>query len=129
MLISNAPILAITNSCEDLYSLTAILAVDGWISRCVSNCRDAVDYLGENPTRLILCESRLPDGDWKTVLNAVEAMPNAPLLVVFSDHANDSLWAEVLNLGGYDVLVKPFDRKEVQQTVAAALRNAKPMSQ
>ena len=30
------------------------------------------------------------------------------------------LWAEVLNLGGYDVLAQPFDELEVRRVVALA---------
>lgn len=33
------------------------------------------------------------------------------------------LWAEALNLGGYDVLAKPFDASEVNRAVDSALRN------
>jgi DNA-binding response OmpR family regulator len=36
-----------------------------------------------------------------------------PLLVVTSRVADDRLWSEVLNLGGYDVLAKPLNTKEV----------------
>jgi hypothetical protein len=32
------------------------------------------------------------------------------------------LWAEVLNLGGYDVLLKPFDRAEVVRVAGMAWR-------
>jgi DNA-binding response OmpR family regulator len=34
--------------------------------------------------------------------------------------ADEALWAEVLNLGGYDVLTKPFDPKEVHHAVSMA---------
>jgi len=34
--------------------------------------------------------------------------------------ADDALWAGVLNLGGYDVLAKPFNAKEVLHAVTAA---------
>jgi hypothetical protein len=33
------------------------------------------------------------------------------------------LWAEVLNLGGYDLLAKRFDASEVNRAVDSALRN------
>jgi len=34
--------------------------------------------------------------------------------------ADDALWAEVLNLGGYNVLAKPFDSREVFRVVGNA---------
>ncbi len=122
------PILVITNSCERAGALVSILALGDWPCHCVSNCRDGLDYLGASPTRLVLCESRLSDGTWRIVLDALQAMRDAPQLVVFSSHADEALWAEVLNLGGYDVLMSPFDRNELQRTVASALRRSGEIS-
>jgi hypothetical protein len=44
-------------------------------------------------------------------------------LVVASQLADGSLWAVVLNLGGYDVLAEPFEAAEVNRTLDSALRN------
>jgi hypothetical protein len=43
--------------------------------------------------------------------------------VVASRHADENLWGEVLNLGGYDVLIKPFDCSEVTRVVGMAWRH------
>jgi hypothetical protein len=39
---------------------------------------------------------------------------------VFSRLADEYLWAEVLQLGGYDVLLKPFEEEEVARVALAA---------
>jgi DNA-binding response OmpR family regulator len=44
---------------------------------------------------------------------------------VTSRVADDSLWAEVLNLGAYDLLMKPFDLTEVFRVVSLAWRHWK----
>ena len=62
----------------------------------------------------------LPDGDWKLVLNGFDSLPMPPNLIVTARVANDELWAEVLNLGGYDVLAQPFDTQEVYRVVFLA---------
>jgi len=41
-------------------------------------------------------------------------------LIVASRLADDRLWAEALNLGAWDVLAKPFDRREVFRSVKSA---------
>jgi len=43
-----------------------------------------------------------------------------PLLVVTSRKADDTLWSEVLNLGGYDVLAQPYERAEVVRILSLA---------
>lgn len=54
------------------------------------------------------------------MLATCESLPNSPRLLVVSRYADERLWAEVLNLGGYDVLLKPFEPMEVTRVVAAA---------
>jgi hypothetical protein len=39
---------------------------------------------------------------------------------VFSRLADESLWARVLNLGGFDVLMTPFEAEEVLRVTFAA---------
>jgi hypothetical protein len=65
---------------------------------------------------VVICERSLPDGDWKDLLG------KTPRLIVTSDAADEALWAEVLNLGGNDVLAQPFDEQEVRRVVAMAGR-------
>jgi hypothetical protein len=44
-------------------------------------------------------------------------------LIVTAKLADDRLWAEVLNLGGFDVLAQPFYRGEVTRAVGHACRS------
>ena len=44
-------------------------------------------------------------------------------LIVTSRLAEDCLWVEVLNLGGYDVLSKLLDHKAVVRAIDSAGRN------
>ncbi len=47
-------------------------------------------------------------------------MHSPPALIVTSPAAGPRLWAEVLNLGGYDVLAQPFSTEEVLWSVQQA---------
>ena len=69
---------------------------------------------------MAICESELPDGTWQNVLSELDRMPCPPLLVVTSRLADERLWSEVLNLGGYNVLAKPLDMREVFHVVGLA---------
>jgi hypothetical protein len=70
----------------------------------------------------------LPDGDWKTLLAELEQVPVRPSLIVCSRLADERLWVEVLNLGGYDLLrCAPFVPNEVlgvTQSAFLAWKNA-----
>ena len=86
----------------------------------VRNCAGVLFQARCNPPRVIVCERDLPDGTWKDVLEIAASIPQPPPVIVTSRLADDYLWAEVLNLGGYDVLAKPFDPREVARTLKLA---------
>jgi DNA-binding response OmpR family regulator len=115
-------ILVISPDPEDQTALRRILHHSNW---SISHCGSAADALEQVPSAVpavILCERDLPDGNWKTVLAACENRPDSPLLLVTSKTADENLWAEVLNLGGYDVLMKPFELGEVTRVIGMAWR-------
>ncbi len=84
------------------------------------SCREALEILGHRAIAVVICERDLPDGDWKAILSATRPLEQPPPLIVCSRAADEFLWAEVLNLGGWDVLAKPFEAKEVIWSVGLA---------
>jgi DNA-binding response OmpR family regulator len=76
----------------------------------------------DRPIPVVIAERALPLGDWKDLFTALQLLPHRPLLVVTSRLADEHLWAEVLNLGGHDVLAKPFQMAEVQRALESAGR-------
>ena len=86
------------------------------------NCEQARIHLAGADISVVICEGTLPDGNWKDILKCAAQTKNAPSLIVTSNHADEALWAEVLNLGGYDVLAQPLDDDEVLRVLASAAR-------
>ena len=72
---------------------------------------------------IAICERDLEPGTWRDLLEQTAMMPHSPLLIVTSRLADERLWSEVLNEGGYDVLARPFDRTEVIRVVGGAFRH------
>lgn len=85
------------------------------------NCQQAAAQITKEQTPVIFCDSVLEDGTWKRILNQIQERSRQPLLIVTSRLADEELWAEVLNLGGYDVLAKPFRPDEVRYTLTTAI--------
>jgi DNA-binding response OmpR family regulator len=116
-------ILLVSPHNDDHSSIRHILHHEDWqITRCTS-AREASVHLETIAPSIVICERDLPDGCWKDVLAHCENLIHPPRLVVVSRHADENLWAEVLNLGGYDVLSKPFDCSEVTRVVGMAWRH------
>jgi DNA-binding response OmpR family regulator len=113
--------LCISPAKDDQAALRRILDGIAWRLCAVSSCHEAVEQLRRGSVSIVLCDSELEDGSWKDVLNHIRGVAHPPLLVVTSRLADDYLWAEVLNLGGYDVLAKPFNQREVSHVLTTAL--------
>jgi len=96
-----------------------MLATIGWTAHGTADCREAAALLDELNIAVVIA-----DGSWRELLASTAARDEAPSVIVTAPFADEPLWAEVLNLGGYDVLAQPFDFNEVTRIVQAALRQA-----
>jgi DNA-binding NtrC family response regulator len=70
--------------------------------------------------QVVVTDTALPDGDWRRVLElVVQGCGNIEVVVSLrlGDH---TIWMDVLEQGGYDVLVEPYEREDVQRIVEAA---------
>lgn len=117
------PILLVSAQKSDSAPLRQILYHDSWSLHAVANARDAHSVLNTREVAVVLCDRDLPDGTWKDILRSCSNVESSPMLLVTSHDADGPLWAEVLNLGGYDVLLKPFEKAEVLRVVGMASRN------
>jgi DNA-binding response OmpR family regulator len=95
----------------------------GWRLFEARDRRAAMKYLGRHPVQVVIAESDLPRWNWRRVLSDLRRLRQPPQLIVTSRTADDYLWAEVLNVGGYDVLPQPLAREEVERVIASARRN------
>lgn len=86
---------------------------------CARSC-DAIDLI--KFASVVIFQHSLPDGSWRDVLRAAQSLEKTPGVIFPSRLAGVELCAEVVNLGGYDVLAQPFRAEEVMWTVRSAHR-------
>lgn len=116
-------VLAVLHANDDRISLQNILSGSTWKVRFVRSPRRKRSTSNLLSVGAVLADAHLPDGSgWKDVLLELGRTSNPPPLIVTDRLADEALWAEVLNLGGYDVLTKPFDSKEVLHSLNMACR-------
>jgi DNA-binding response OmpR family regulator len=113
-------VLAISPMEDDHRFLASIFSHTNWQLRTARTWQEAVSLLGKQRIPILVCESELLDATWREVLAELSHLPERPVLIVASRLADESFWAEVLNLGAYDVLMKPFDATEVFRVVSLA---------
>ena len=83
----------------------------------------AFGVLGRREVSVVVFDHDSMPGTWRDMLAHLQEQPNPAALVVTSRLADERLWAEALNLGAWDVLVKPFDRTEVTRSIEQAVRH------
>jgi len=102
--------------------LRAILAHRGWTLHEACGTAEVARFLHQCRVPVIICDRSVAGGTWRDILQCIAPLPCAPRLIVTAADADDVLWADVLNLGGYDVLAQPFREQEVIRVVASAFR-------
>jgi len=118
------PNIVIVGPVEDDCGSGLFFAQFPWRFCRVPGCLEFLNHARRHDSYVVICERDLQDGDWKDVLGISLCLRNPPPLIVTSRLADNHLWAEVLNLGGYDVLAKPLDTHEVDRVVTLAWGHA-----
>ncbi|MBZ5593696.1 MAG: response regulator [Acidobacteriia bacterium] len=73
---------------------------------------------------VILTEANLPDGTWLDVLELAHRVTPHSEVIVTHATADARFWAEVLNMGAYDLIAQPFASGEVQRILSNACIHA-----
>jgi DNA-binding response OmpR family regulator len=98
----------------------------GWRLLEAQGRKEALERLEQDAVHVVITRSEFSAWDWKKVLANLRRRKRPPQLIVTSRTADEQLWSEVLNCGGYDVLPEPLRRDEVERVVAAARRHYEP---
>jgi DNA-binding NtrC family response regulator len=113
-------ILSISGNDADHTALRRLVRGRSWQFRTAFTCGEAIRELWCGGARVVFCEMTLPDGEWKDVIGRIADLRHPPRFAVVSKRADEGLWFDVLNLGGYDVLSKPLVEDEVRNVLGAA---------
>src|SRR5579884_1021582 len=113
-------LLAVFHSEQDCAELDRILG-SAWVVSFRSSPDEATRALRSGAADVVLTDSTFAEGrSWKDLLHALQAMTNPPPLVVADTVADERMWAEVLNLGGFDLLARPLEYEETHHVLEMA---------
>lgn len=116
----NVSVVLISSAPERHAVLRQVAKVLGWELTQCTTCRAGLDRLDEKHPPVVVCDEQLGDGSWKTVMEAVHKLEVRPNVVVVSASPGDSLWAETLNWGAYDLLISPYNAGEAYRLITLA---------
>ncbi len=88
----------------------------------VEHVPDGVDALRlADGADLILLDLQMPRMDGFAVLESLQGLPGAPLVVVITAHGDMAKAVRAMRAGAYDFIAKPFDAATIQLVVKRAL--------
>jgi two-component system response regulator PilR (NtrC family) len=102
--------------------LEYMLNREGYRAACAENGRQAVSLVEQNSYDLLLCDMRLGDLSGLDVLRACKKHHPGTVVIMISAYASTETAVEAMNQGAYDYVPKPFNKDELLETVAKALK-------
>ncbi len=102
--------------------LSAQLTRDGYDVLTAEDGEQGLQLLREHHIDLVITDLKMPKVDGMTLLKkALEEDPELPIVLVTA-HGTIDTAVEALKSGAFDFVTKPFDKDEVRQIVAKALK-------
>src|SRR5580700_92322 len=102
--------------------LSAQLTRDGYDVMTAEDGEQGLTLLREHHIDLVITDLKMPKVDGMTLLRrALELEPELPIVLITA-HGTIDTAVEALKSGAFDFVTKPFDKDEVRQIVAKALR-------
>src|SRR5258706_3375155 len=102
--------------------LSAQLSRDGYDVMTAEDGEQGLQTLRDHHIDLVITDLKMPKVDGMTLLReALREEPELPIVMITA-HGTVDTAVEALKLGAFDYLTKPFDKDEVRQIVAKALK-------
>ena len=98
-------------------TLLSTIADGGWTVHHTPDAGEAIALLQRTSIRVVIA-----GGEWREILDFTRSLARPPCVIVTVPFADELLWAEVLNLGGYDMIAQPLDPNEIIRIVGAGCR-------
>jgi len=113
-------VLSVSPLPQDHFSLQEVFNHSKWTLYKTDRLASAMAIIHRREIGVVICERDESPGTWIDMLEELRPLQGAPPLIVTSRLADERLWAEALNLGAYDVLATPLERREVIRSVSSA---------
>ena len=85
------------------------------------NFRDAQQKLDDQSYNLLFVDAELRGGPWQSLVQLLLKSGKNCEVIVCSRCGDERLWAEVLQCGAYDLILEPYDEREVARIAQCAM--------
>ena len=104
----------------DRKTLGSLLTGSPWELIAVANVEETVRTLHRVSVPIVLCDENLDDQPWQATVRALIKARRKTSVTVLTDAGGPGLWTDLARRGGFDLLVRPFERDQVYATLMCA---------
>ena len=115
-------ILAVMPDTPDRSGLEEIALRADWGLRFCLDCETAVAWLQSHTATVIILDRDQAEPGWREALRVPAFQATASRIIVSARETDDRFWLEVMALGGYDVVTRPFAERRLVSVVQRAIR-------
>jgi FixJ family two-component response regulator len=112
-------LMIVTSRPEDVEELTALLQDSPWELTAVPRLEDAPGALRAARAPILLFD-RDAAASWQDEIGRLARSRRNACVVLLSNVADQYLWDEVVQQGGFDLLPRPFQKQQVLSTLVFA---------
>ena len=117
----NTHILVVEDTASLLHIYETYLKKRGYDVTSVLTAHDALNYISNNSTDLILLDLKLPDMDGLDVMAELKARNFTAPVIIITGHGSINTAITAMRHGAWDLLVKPFNVDRLGEAVAKGL--------
>lgn len=105
---------------EERDTLERVFRAQGWSLTTADSLGRGLSAPANSGPVMVILDRDLASPDWRPAVRQFASHRNCACVILVSRVVDDYLWEEVINHGGYDVLVKPFQERELVHTLEFA---------
>jgi len=107
------PLLIVTSRTEDVEELRSLLRETPWELVDASRMEDPAVALKGAPVPILLFDRDTAGASWQVAMKRLIKSRRGVCVVLLSSVADQYLWDEVVQHGGFDLLTRPFRKEQV----------------
>lgn len=101
------------------------LEYEGYEVVIAEDGQKGIDEIYKGGIDLIITDLKMPEKSGEEVLKTIQAFDNTIPIIILTGHGNVQTAVEMMRLGAYDFLTKPFNLDKMILIIARALENKK----
>ena len=101
-------------------NLVKLLGVKGLEAVAVGSGMEAVKEIAERPYDVIILDVKMPEMDGIQTLEEIKKIHASLEVIILTGHASVDVAVEIMKLGGYEYLLKPYSTEELVDKIERA---------